>query len=112
MELIEYMYNQSKCAVIVNGKISEWFEVMTGVRQGCLLSPSLFNLFLDMLELVMKDVRNLDSGVRIGHMHLNNIRYADDTTLLDHDVDHLQLATDKLEQACKKMEHKNQHVKM
>ena len=69
------------------------------VRQGCLLSPSLFNLFL---ELIMKDVRNLDSGIQMGHMHLNNIRYADDNTLLDHDVDHLQIATDKLEQACKK----------
>ena len=45
-------------------------------------------------------------------MHINNIRYADDTTLLDHDIDHLQIATDKLEQACKKMGHENQHVKM
>ena len=34
--------------------------------------------------------------------YANNIRYADDTTLLDHDIDHLQTATDKLEQACKK----------
>ena len=99
VELVEYMYNQSKCAIIVNGKISEWFKVMTGVRQGCPLSPSLFNLFL---ELIMKDVRNLDSGVQMGHMHLNNIRYADDTTLLDHDVGNLEITTDKLEQACRK----------
>ena len=108
VELIEYMYNQSKCAVIVNGKISEWFEVMTGVRQGCLLSPSLFNLFL---ELIMKDVQNLDSGIQMGHIHINNIRYADDTTLLDHDIDHLQIATDNWNRPVK-MGHENQHVKM
>ena len=87
VELIEYMYNQSKCAVIVNGKIangSNWWQVCVKVAY---CPQALFNLFL---ELIMKDVRNLDSGIQMGQMHLNNIRYADDTTLLDHDVNHLQ----------------------
>ena len=35
--LIETMYTQTKCAIMVNGKITEWFEVLVGVRQGCLL---------------------------------------------------------------------------
>ena len=38
IDLIKYMYDQTKCAVIVNGKVTEWFQVKTGVRQGCLLS--------------------------------------------------------------------------
>ena len=46
VDLIESMYKQTKCSVMVNGKITDWFEVVVGVRQGCLLSPSLFNLFL------------------------------------------------------------------
>ena len=43
VELIESMYTQTKCSVMVNGKITEWLDVITGVIQGCLLSPSLFN---------------------------------------------------------------------
>ena len=62
------------------GNISEWSKVGVGVRQGCLLSSVLFNLFL---EFVMKGLRQLDSGVQMGDTCINNIRYVDDTTLLD-----------------------------
>ena len=99
VDLIEEMYAHTKCAVTVNGKISEWFKVGVGVRQGCLLSPALFNLFL---EFVMKDLRKLDSGVQIGNICINNIRYADDTTLIDLIFEKLQLTTDELDKSCKK----------
>ena len=75
------------------------FQVVTGVRQGCLLSPSLFNLFL---EFIMKDLRNLDNGIQMGEMSINNIRYADDTTLMDLVFDKLQISTNELEKACSK----------
>ena len=74
-------------------------SIVTGVRQGCLLSPSLFNLFL---EFVMKDLRNLDNGIQMGEMSINNIRYADDTTLVDLVFDKLQISTNELEKACSK----------
>ena len=77
--LIQSMYEQSECSVTVNGNITNWFKVGTGVRQGCLLSPSLFNLFL---EFVMKDIRNLDGGIQMGDVRINNIRYADDRRVL------------------------------
>ena len=80
IDLIDSMHKQTECSVSVNGKITEWFKVVTGVRQGCLLSPSLFNLFL---EFVMKDLQNLDSEIQMGDMRINSIRYADDTTLMD-----------------------------
>ena len=35
VDLIESMYKQTKCSVMVNGKITEWFDVITGVRKGC-----------------------------------------------------------------------------
>ncbi|PIK46566.1 hypothetical protein BSL78_16575 [Apostichopus japonicus] len=82
---------------MVNGKITEWFEVQVGVRQGCLLSPCLFNIYL---EFVMKEIQNLDSGLKMGNMCINNIRYADDTTLIEMDLDSLQEATNKLQEAC------------
>ena len=99
VDLIESMYKQTKCAVMVNGKVTEWFNVFVGVRQGCLLSPSLFNLYL---EFVMKGVQNLGSGVQMGNMSINNIRYADDTTLIEMVFDKLQMSTDALEEACSK----------
>ena len=69
------------------------------MRHGCLLSPSLFNLFL---EFVMKGLRNLDNGIQMGEMSINNIRYADDTTLVDLVFDKLQISTNELEKACSK----------
>ena len=87
IDLTKYMYDQTKCAVIVNGKVTERFQIMTGVRQGCPLSPNLFNIFL---EFVMADVKNLDSGVQMGGIRNNTIRYADDTTLLELIYDKLQ----------------------
>ena len=92
VDLIENMCKQIECAVVIyeEKKITDWFQVVTGVRQGCLLSPSLFNLFL---EFVMKDLRNLDNGIQMGEMGINNIRYADDTTLVDLVFDKLHIST-------------------
>ncbi|PIK45503.1 hypothetical protein BSL78_17631 [Apostichopus japonicus] len=97
VDLIARMYEKIKCSVMVNGKITKWFEVQVGVRQGCLLSPCLFNIYL---EFVMKEIQNLDLGLKMGNMCMNNIRYADDTTLIEMDLDSLQEATNKLQEAC------------
>ena len=50
----------------------------------------------------MKDLRNLDNGIQMGEMSINNIRYADDTTLVDLVSDKLQISTNELEKACSK----------
>ena len=50
----------------------------------------------------MADVKNLDSGVQMGGIRINNIRYADDTTLLELIYDKLQISTNKLVEACGK----------
>ena len=97
--MIEKMYENTQCAVVVNGQLTEWFQVMVGVRQGCLLSPTLFNLFLDFL---MKEIRCLQDEISLGATLSTEIRYADDTTLLSAVFNRLQLSTQQLEEGCKK----------
>ena len=60
---------------------TDWFKIKKGVRQGCLLSPCLFNLCAGR---IMRNVRldELQAGIKIGGRNSNNFRYADDTTLM------------------------------
>ena len=66
--------------------VSEYSQIQRGVRQGCILSPLLFNLYN---ELIFRDFEEL-RGVCIGGTNVNNLRYADDTTLLADNSQHLQ----------------------
>ena len=59
----------------------DWFKIGKGIRQGCILSPFLFNLYA---EYIMQNAR-LDEakvGIKIAGRNINNLRYVDDTTLL------------------------------
>ena len=62
----------------MNGTVSDYVEVMRGVRQECILSPDLFSLYT---EMIMRHIKDLD-GIRVGGVNINNLRYADDTTLI------------------------------
>ena len=57
---------------------TDWFKIEKGVRQGCLLSPCLFNLYA---ENIMRN-DEVQAGIKIGPTNINNLRYADDTTLM------------------------------
>ena len=60
---------------------TDWFQVGKGVRHGCILSPCLFNFYA---EYIMRNV-GLDeaqAGIKISGRNINNLRYADDTTLM------------------------------
>ena len=59
---------------------TDWFQIRKGVSQGCILSPCLFNLYA---EYIMRNT-GLDEaqiGIKIAGRNINNLRYADDTTL-------------------------------
>ena len=59
----------------------DWFQIGKGVRQGCILSPCLFNLYA---EHIMRDagMDEAEAGIKIAGRNINNLRYANDTTLM------------------------------
>ena len=60
---------------------TDWFQIGKGVRQGCILSPRLFNLYA---EYIMRNagLAERQAGIKIAKRNINNLRYADDTTLM------------------------------
>ena len=60
---------------------TDWFQIGKGVHQGCILSPYLFNLYA---EYIMRNARldEVQAGIKIARRNINNLRYADDTTLM------------------------------
>ena len=74
MQIIIKLYWDQTAAVRTESGVSIKFEIKKGVRQGCVLSPILFTLYTEKVE----DL----NGVKISCININNLRYADDTTLL------------------------------
>ena len=60
---------------------TDWFQIGKGVRQGCILSPYLINFYA---EYIMRNtgLEEAQAGVKIARRNINNLRYADDTTLM------------------------------
>ena len=76
INVIQNLYDKAASAVCFNGSKGDWFRTTVGVRQGCLLSPTLFNIFL---ERIMADaLEDHKSTVRIGGRTISNLHFADD----------------------------------
>ena len=92
---IEHLYDNATSAVIFNSSIGDWFRTTVGVRQGCLLSPTLFNIFL---EKIMTDaLENHQGTVSIGGRTITNLRFADDIDGLAGDEQELVNLVERLE---------------
>ena len=76
IESIQHLYNKAESAVYFDGKIGEWLRTTTGVRQGYLLSPTLFNILLEQIMNYALD--NHVGSVNIGGKIITNLRFADD----------------------------------
>ena len=80
----------------------DWFQIGKGVRQGCILSPSLFNLYV---EYISQNAR-LDEaqvGIKIAGRNINNFRYADDTTLMAESEEDLKSPLMKVKEESEKV---------
>ena len=75
------LYSSQEATVRTGHETTDWFQIGKGVRQGCILSPCLFNLYA---EYIMRNA-GLDEaqpGIKIAGRSINNLRYADDTTFM------------------------------
>ena len=91
----EHLYDNATSAVIFNSNLGDWFRTTVGVRQRCLLSPTLFNIFL---ERIMTDALGNHQGtVSIGGRAIINLRFADDIDGLAGDEQELAKLVERLE---------------
>ena len=76
IQAIENLYDKTQRAVLFNGSTGKWFRTTVGVRQGCLLSPTLFNIFLE--RIMCEALDDHEGSVSIGGRLITNFRFADD----------------------------------
>ena len=79
--LLINLYTGQAATVRTGHGTTDWFQIRRGVRQGCILSPCLFNLYA---EYIMRNsgLNKAQAGIKIARRNINNLRYADDTTLM------------------------------
>ena len=79
--LLRNLYAGQEATVRTGHGTTDWFQIGKGVRQGCILSPCLFNLHA---EYIMRNagLEEAQAGIKIAGRNINNLRHADDTTLM------------------------------
>ena len=90
---------------------TDWFQIGKGVRQGCILSPCLFNLYA---EYIMRNARldETQAGIKIAGRNINNLRYANNTTLMAESEEELKSLLMKVKEESGKKWFGTQHSKM
>ena len=110
--LLRNLYAGQEATVRTGHGTSDWFQIGKEVRQGCILSPCLFNLYA---EYIMRNAGadEAQAGIKIARRNINNLRYADDTTLMAESEEELKSllmkVKEKSEKAC--LKHNIQNTK-
>jgi len=99
-ELLAKLYRKQLAKVKVAGTLSEWFPVKKGVRQGCVLSPYLLNILVDMV--MRETLGGFQGGLQIGGRMLTSPRCDDDIILLATSEAKLQELVDRIDRVSRK----------
>ena len=99
--LLRDLYAGQEAAVRTGHGSADWFQIGKGVRQGCILSTCLINLYA---EYIMQNARMDESqaGIKIAGKNINNIRYVDDTTLMAENEEELKSLLMKVKEESEK----------
>ena len=100
--LLENLYAGQEATVRTGHGTTDWFQIQKGVHQGGILSPCLFNLYA---EYIMWNawLDEAQAGIKIAGININNLRYADDTTLLAESEEELKSLLMKLKEESEKV---------
>ena len=96
------LYSGQEATVRIGHGTKDWFQIGKGVHQGCMLSPCLFNLYA---EYTMRNARlnEAQAGIKFARRNINNLRYADDITLMAESKEELKRLLMKVKQRVKKL---------
>ena len=81
---------------------TDWFQIEKGVRQACILSPCLFNLYAEYITR-NAGLEETEAGIKIARRNINNLRYADDTTLMAESEEELKSLLMKVHEESEKV---------
>ena len=100
--LLRNLYAGQEATVRTGRGTTDWFQIGKGVRQGCILSPCLFNLYA---EHIMRNtgMEETQAGIKIARRNINNLRYADDTTLMAESKEELKSLLMKVKEESEKV---------
>ena len=100
--LLRNIYAGQETTVRTGHGATDWFQIRKGVRQGCILSPCLFNFYA---EYIMRNagLEETQAGIKIARRNINNLRYADDTTLMAEREDKLKSLLMKVKEESEKL---------
>ena len=99
--LLRNLYGSQEATVRTGHGKTDWFQIGKGIRQGCMLSPLLFNLYA---EYIMRNagLEEAQAGIKTAGRNINNLRYADDTTLMAESEEELKSLLMKVKEESKK----------
>ena len=108
--LLRNLYAGQEATVRTGHGTTDWFQIGKGVRQGCILSPCLFNLYAGY---IMRNagLEEAQAGIKIAGRNINNLRYADDITLMAESEEELMSLLMKVKKESEKSWLKTQHSK-
>ena len=94
IQVIQTLYDHATSAVLLNNQLGEFFQMTIGVRQGCILSPTLFNLFLE--RIMQETLHDHTTTISISGRPICNLHFTDDINLMVGSNSELQELTNKL----------------
>ena len=100
--LLRHLYSGQEATARTGHGTTDWFQIGKGVCQGCVLSPCLFNFYA---EYIKRDagLEEAQAGIKIAGRNINNLRYADDTTLMAESEVELKSLLMKVKRRVKKL---------
>ena len=100
--LLKNLYAGQEATVRTEHGTTDWFQIGKGVYQGCILSPCLFNLYA---EYIMRNagLEEAQAGIKIAGRNIKNLRYADDTILMEESEEELKSLLMKVKEESEKL---------